>query len=166
VAFSSRWLSKRGVRLEEGLLLPATDPKRRRTPNIFLQGTVEIASGYAFSANKLSVSSAANNGGSTEIPTKAHYSIPTSPCEPYLVPSITENRVKMQTAKAGDCRQGAPMTQVASMQASLQKGTIHEILHFKSYLLETKGLASREPCLIEKNLTQHVRTRLFCSRSA
>jgi len=35
---SSWWLSQREMRLQESILLPITDTKRRRTPDLFLQG--------------------------------------------------------------------------------------------------------------------------------
>ncbi len=41
--FISSWrLPERGLRLKESLLLPVTDPKRRRTAHVFLQGTYEM----------------------------------------------------------------------------------------------------------------------------
>jgi hypothetical protein len=42
LSISSWRLPERDMRLKESLLLPVTDPKRRRTTHVFLQGTYEM----------------------------------------------------------------------------------------------------------------------------
>ena len=67
-AFSPWRLSERDVRLQEGLLLSATDSKRRRTAYFFLQGMRRQVLVMLRQLTMRSASSAESNGGSTDRP--------------------------------------------------------------------------------------------------